>query len=399
MSATTTSARDAQILGPAPSVVRYDDPYRLEFREWLAANVPAEPEPLEYQARMDFRRDWQRRLARDGWAGPSWPARYGGRGAGPLQQFVYYEELALARAPALLNPQGIVLLGQTLMVHGTEEQRERFLPGLLTGDEVWSQGYSEPEAGSDLASLSTRATLDGDAWVVDGRKIWTGFAAVADFCFLLCRTDPDAQRHRGLSLLIVPMNLPGIHVRLIEDLLGYRHFAEVTFEGVRSPRELIVGRPGDGWAVSMTMFQFERADQGFTDHARLLVELDDIAGELRAARAAAGTLPPAAATEARATWAGLWVRCQQLRRMNLRAALQGERGEAIGASGSVAKLFWSELAQDLAALHVRVRGLAGLDPEDRVARHLLDTRSYSIFSGTNEIQRNIIGERLLGLPR
>src|SRR5262245_39350149 len=232
---------------------------------------------------------------------------------------MYYEELALARAPGVLNPHGLLLLGPTLMVHGSDTQKRRFLPALLEGRELWCQGYSEPESGSDLASLQTTARLDGDEWVIDGTKIWTGFSPIADYCFLLCRTDPQATRHRGLSVLIVPMALPGIHVRPIEDVLGYRHFAEVTFDGVRSPRDLIVGEPGEGWGVTMTMFEFERADQGFTDHARLLVHLEDVARELRRARRER-TVSGATAAEARLTWATLWLRCQQLRRMNLRAA-------------------------------------------------------------------------------
>jgi alkylation response protein AidB-like acyl-CoA dehydrogenase len=347
---------------------------------------------------LEYRRTWQRRLALAGWAGPAWPAEYGGRGAGPLQQFMYYEEQALARAPQLMNQPGIILLGQTLMVHGSDELKTRFLPGILTGDDTWCQGFSEPNAGSDLAGLRTRAQLDGDEWVINGQKIWTTFAPYADYCFLLCRTEADSVRHRGLSMLIVPMDLPGITVRPIPQVLGEDEFAEVFFDDVRSPRELMVGAPGEGWTVSMTMFQFERADQGFTDHGRLLVQLHDVAAALRAAEAEE-RLSAGAIAEARIQWASLWVRSQELRRVNLRSAVRAEGGEQIGAAGSVAKLMWSELEQQIAQLKVEVLGTAGLLVDGPAARHLLESLAYTIFSGTSEIQRNIVAERLLGLPR
>jgi len=395
---TATPELDATVLGPELSVVPWSHPYRAEFRGWLSGNVPADAEPFDYRERLEYRRRWQRRLAEDGWAGPSWPEEYGGRGAGPLQQYMYYEELALARAPQLMNQAGIILLGQTLMVHGTPELKARFLPGLLTGDDVWCQGFSEPNAGSDLAALRTRARLEGDEWVIDGSKIWTTFAPYAEFCFALVRTDPAESRHRGLSMLIVPTDLPGVTVRPIAQLLGQEEFAEVFFDGVRSPRDLMVGGPGDGWKVSLTMFQFERADQGFTDHARLLVHMHDIAAALRHAETEAA-LTPAAIARARDTWAELWCRCQQLRRLNLRAAVRAEQGEVIGAAGSVAKLFWSELEQRIAHLSTEVRGAHGILARSPEVIHLLESRAYTIFSGTSEIQRNIVAERLLGLPR
>jgi len=394
----STSLLSHAILGPEVRVVPTDHPYRAEFRGWLADHVTTTPEPLDFEERLEYRRTWQRSLAEAGWAGPSWPEEYGGRGAGPLQQYMYYEELALARAPALMNGPGILLLGPTLMVHGTEDLKQRFLPGLLTGDDVWCQGFSEPNAGSDLAAVRTRARLDGDEWVIDGQKIWTSFGPHADFCFLLCRTDEGSSRHRGLSMLIVPMDLPGITVRPIAQMLGQPEFAEVFFDSVRVPRELIVGEPGQGWQVSMTMFQFERADQGFTDHSRLLVDLHDIAADMRTAELS-GVLPASVHAEARVEWAALWTRCQQLRRLNLRAAVRAEEGEQIGAAGSVAKLFWSELEQRVTELAVAVSGEAAVDLTHPATRDLLAARAVTIFSGTSEIQRNIVGERVLGLPR
>ena len=202
-------------LGPEIGVVADDHVFRLEFREWLADHVPEEPEPLQLDARIAFRREWRRTMFDGGWAGPAWPEEYGGRGAGPLQQFMYYEELALARAPDLVNTPGIVLLGPTLMAHGTDDLKARFLPGILSGEELWCQGFSEPEAGSDLASLRTRAHLDGGEFVIDGQKIWTTFAPFAQFGFVLCRTEPESRRHTGLTLLICAMDQPGVSVQPI----------------------------------------------------------------------------------------------------------------------------------------------------------------------------------------
>ncbi|QEC50616.1 acyl-CoA dehydrogenase [Baekduia soli] len=379
------------------AIVADDDPFRREFRPWLAEHVPG-PEPLDQDAKVALRRAWQRTLSAGGWAGPAWPAEYGGRGAGPLQQFMYYEELALARAPWAANAPGTILLGPTLMVHGTEELRTRFLPAILSGDELFSQGFSEPEAGSDLASLRTRAHRDGDDWVITGQKIWTTWAQYSDWCFVVCRTDPESKRHRGLSMIICPMDQLGVTVRPIEQISGDPEFAEVFFDGARAPAGHVVGEVGQGWAVAMTMLGFERADQGFSDHALLLVHLHDLAAELRAAQRD-GRLGAAEAAEARARHADLWIRCQQLRRFNLSIAVRGEAGETPGDFGSVVNLFWADLEQGIAELGVAVAGARGLALGDHPAHFLMSSRSATIDSGSSEIQRNIIAERTLGLPR
>jgi len=396
MSVRTASPGD--VLGPENKLVAEDHPFRVEFRTWLAEHVPNEPEPKDQDATVAFRREWQRTLHRDGWAGPAWPAEYGGRGAGPIEHFMYYEELAIARAPEIANHPGVTLLGPTLMVHGPDDLKASFLPGILSGDDMWSQGFSEPDAGSDLAAIRTRGRLDGEQWVIDGQKIWTTWAQYADWCAVLCRTEEGEKRHEGLSMLIVPMRQPGIEIRPIVQMSGGQEFSEVFFDGAHADEHMVVGRRGDGWKAAMTMFEYERADQGFTCHARQLVRLADIAEALRTARRD-GVLSPAQAGTARLRLADLWSRALRLRRLNLRAAVDAEGGKRLGAAGSVVKLFWSELEQDIAALGVEVLGAEGLSGDHPWVEHHLASRAASIYSGTSEVQRNIVSERLLGLPR
>jgi alkylation response protein AidB-like acyl-CoA dehydrogenase len=388
----------SRVLGPEISLVPEDDPFRQEFRAWLAAQAPAGPEPLDQDEKVARRRAWQRTLFAGGWAGPAWPSQYGGRGAGPLQQFMYYEELALARAPWAANAPGMVLLGPTMMVHGTDELRTRFLPAILSGEEMFSQGFSEPNAGSDLASLRTSAQRDGGEWVITGQKIWTTWAQYSDWCFVLCRTDLASRRHRGLSMIICPMHQPGVTVRPIEQISGDPEFAEVFFDGARAPAAYVVGAEGEGWTVAMTMLGFERSDPCFSDHARLLVHLHDLAQELRLAEPGQ-LLGDEELRQARRQQADLWIRCQQLRRFNLSVAVRGEAGERVGDFGSVVNLFWADLEQRITELGVAVQGAHGLMLGRHPIHDLLSSRSATIDSGSSEIQRNIIAERILGLPR
>jgi alkylation response protein AidB-like acyl-CoA dehydrogenase len=398
MTMTLAEALPNSVLGPEISLVPEDHPFRREFRAWLAVNSPARPEPLDQDEKFALRREWQRTLYEGGWSGPAWPEEYGGRGAGPLHQFIYYEELALARAPYVANAPGISLLGPTLIQVGSEELKARFLPAILSADEIFCQGFSEPNAGSDMAALRTRARLEGEEWVIDGQKIWTTWAQYSDHCFVLCRTDPGGERHRGLSLLVCPIDQPGVTVRPIEQISGDPEFCEVFFDGARAPASWVVGGVDDGWTTAMILFQFERGDQGFTDHARMLVHLHDIAGALREAMAS-GEIAGAAAEQARLRLAGLWVRCQQLRRFNLRVAVRQEDGEQIGMEGSIVNLFWGELEREIGELGAEVHGARGLLLETEPAHELLAARAGTIHSGTSEIQRNIIAERILGLPR
>ena len=398
MTTSVTTTLDSSILGPEISVAPEDHPFRQEFRGWLAEHSPGVAEPLDQDEKFALRREWQRTLFAGGWAGPAWPQEFGGRGAGPLHQFMYYEELALAHAPYAVNTGGIALLGPTLMEVGSEELKARFLPAILSAEEIYCQGFSEPDAGSDLASLRARARLEGEEWVIDGQKTWTTWAQYSDYCFVLCRTDPDSERHRGMTLLICSMDQPGITVRPITQISGDPEFCEVFFDGATAPASYAVGGVDDGWNTAMILFQFERGDQGFTDHARMLVHLHDVAIELREGLAAKRISAPAAA-EAGRRLAGLWTRCQQLRRFNLRFAVRGEAGESIGMGGSIVNLFWGELEREIGELSSEVHGPRGLLLDTAPGHELLASRAGTIHSGTSEIQRNIIAERMLGLPR
>ena len=386
------------MLGPELVEARYDHPFRLEFGDWLAANVPARSEPTDLDERVAFRRSWHHRLATGGWTGLPWPTEHGGRGADPFIQFMYYEELALARAPEVLNAPGLILLGPTLMAHGSDELKQLFLPGILSGQQMWCQGFSEPEAGSDLAAVRTRAKLTDGAWVITGQKTWTTFGQYADFCFVLARTEQESDRHRGLTMLICAMDQPGVTVRPIEQISGESEFCDVFFDDARTPAAWVLGTPGEGWAVAMTAFGFERGDQGFTDHARLLVRLHDAENALDELHASSA-LSDDRFRAARTALTRCWARCQELRLLNYRGALLARAGHDLGAIGSMTNLVWGELESEVGSLHAEILGRHGLSLDRQETVHRLASRAASIYSGTSEIQRNIVAERLLGLPR
>ncbi|MFF2846082.1 acyl-CoA dehydrogenase family protein [Streptomyces sp. NPDC058001] len=393
----TVTPLDHGVLGPELASTPYDHPFRAELRAWLREHPPAS-EPLDQGEKFACRRSWHRQLAEAGRVGLHWPVEYGGQGADPMTQFMYYEELALARAPEPVNTPGLILLGPTLMAHGSDELKKRFLPGILSGDEMWCQGFSEPNSGSDLASLRTRAEMSGDEWVVNGQKTWTTFGQYADYCFVLCRTEAGSERHRGLTLLICPVRQPGVTVRPIRQISGDEEFCEVFFEDARVPGAWVVGEVGHGWEAAMTLFQFERGDQGYTDHARLLVRLADCERAVDDAEAR-GAVSPERAADARARHLALWVRCQGLRRLNHRGATLAAEGKELGAVGSLTNLVWGELEKDLGTACAEASGAESLLVGRRDTHARLATRAASIYSGTSEIQRNIIAERLLGLPR
>src|SRR3954466_11866063 len=258
-------------LTPSPQ----EQAFRDELRAWLAANHPG-PEPDGDVAGFEFRRAWQRRLHEDGGAGVSWPKEYGGRGATLVEQAIYNEEIARAQAPSTVNVLGLAMGGPTVIAHGTEEQKRRYLEPILSAEEIWCQGFSEPEAGSDLASLKTRAVRDGDEWIINGQKIWTTQAQNADYVFLLARTDPDASKHKGISYLLVPMRQPGVEVRPIVQPDGSAEFNEVFFTDARCPGDNVVGGVNNGWKVAMTTLGFERGTSATTSHRRFEKELDTI---------------------------------------------------------------------------------------------------------------------------
>ena len=378
---TVTSAPAAallghDVLGPELPAVAYHHPFRSELREWLRRH-PVAPEPIEQDARFAHRRAWHRELAADGWVGLHWPVEHGGRGADALTQFMYYEELALAGVPEPANTPGLILLGPTLMVHGSRELNDRFLPGILSGEEVWCQGFSEPDSGSDLASLRTRAELVAGEWVINGQKIWTTFGQYSNYIFVLCRTTPGSQRHHGLTLLICPTDQSGLTIRPIKQISGEEEFCEGFLDDARAPDTWVVGEIGGGWSAAMTLFQFERGDQGYTDHARMLVRLREIEGDLRRSEFA-GSVSPERALAVRSTLRELWVGIQGLRMLNYRGAVLASRGEDLGAVGSVTNLVWGELEKELGSAAAEAAGPAGVRIGRRDTQGRLHSRAASI---------------------
>ena len=368
--------------------------FRAELREWLAGVLPSlSPQPRrdDWSARRRFDTDWQRRLFDAGYAGLSWPRAYGGRDASPSEQLVFLEETTAARAPDVgVNFVGLLHAGPTLIAEATDEQKARHLPAILRGDEVWCQGFSEPAAGSDLAALRTRAVRDGDHYVVSGQKIWCSFAQVGDYGELLVRTDPDAPKHRGISWLVLPMDLPGIEVRPIETVLGSSEFSEVFLDEVRIPVANRVGAENDGWRVTQVTFAFERgtAFTGELVDSRTLV--DDLAGL-------------AGDPHERRELGRLAAELDALFALAKRNVTRVERTGDAGPGALMMKLAYSEWRQRFGELSLRVLGRTGLDLDaaggGRFVEERLRTLALTIAAGTSQIQRNIISERLLGLPR
>jgi alkylation response protein AidB-like acyl-CoA dehydrogenase len=387
-----------------------EERFRLEFRQWLAAHLPpgwGKPGyayPRTYEDWAAVRRDWDRVLYAGGYAGLSWPRAYGGRGATLIEQVIYFEEIARARAPEELNRAAKLLLGPTIIHHGTEEQKRRFLPRILSSDDVWCQGFSEPNAGSDLASLATRAVLDGDALVVNGQKIWTSNATVADWIFMLVRTDATGPKHRGISFLLADMRSPGITIRPIVQMTGSGEFCETFFDNVRVPLANVLGGLNEGWGVAATALSHERGTLAFHRHAMIRVELDELMDLARRLRR--GGRPVIDDPLIRQRLARSHGELELLRWTLYRNLTRQLRGEPAGAEGSIVKLYWSELYQRITELALDILGPASQIADGPLAEEggrwqirFLKSRGDSIHSGTNQIQRNIIGERLLGLPR
>ncbi|MGQ4616883.1 acyl-CoA dehydrogenase family protein [Nocardia sp. R7R-8] len=379
-----------------------DERFAAEVREWLAENLNGEFGALrglggpgrEHEA-FDERLAWDRHLAAAGWTCLGWPAQYGGRAATVRQQVIFHEEYAKADAPARVSHIGEELLGPTLLAFGTQAQKDRFLPGIRNVGELWCQGYSEPGAGSDLAAIATAAHLDGDEWSITGQKIWTSLAHVADWCFVLARTERGSTRHKGLSYLLVPMKQPGIDVRPIIQLTGTSEFDEVFFDNARTAADLVVGEPGDGWRIAMSTLTFERGIATLGQQIRFAREL---AGIEALARRTGAADDPLIADRIDRAWVGLRVlRAHALRTME-GAGVADAAGQA-----SVAKLLWATWHRGLGELAMAVLGARGLvageDDLDEWQRLYLFTRADTIYGGSNEVQRNIIAERVLGLPR
>jgi alkylation response protein AidB-like acyl-CoA dehydrogenase len=379
-----------------------DEGFRALVREWLADHVVGEfaelrgrGGPGDEEVGFDVRVAWERLLGEAGWIGLGWPVEHGGQGATVTQQVIWAEEYTRAQAPARVNHMGENLLAPTLIEYGTPEQCERFLPGIRRGEERWCQGYSEPNAGSDLANVQTRAVLDGDHWVLNGQKVWTSLAHVSHWCFVLARTEPGSQRHRGLTFLLVPMDQPGVEVRPIVQITGGGEFNETFFTDARTEAGLVVGQPGDGWRVAMGLLGFERgistlAQQvGFERELHATIELARHFGKLR---------DPVVRQRLMEAHTGL-----QLLKWN---ALRSMSARGVpGPEASISKLFWGAWHRSLGELMIDIMGPEGLIAQgfpyelSLEQKLFLFTRADTIYGGSDEIQRNVLGERVLGLPK
>ncbi len=367
--------------------------FRDELRAWLAENPPeAKPENAGEQAEFEWRRDWQRRLYDAGWAAPSWPTEYGGRGVTPIESAIYFEEIGRARVPFSANTLGLLLGGPTLMVWGTDEQKERYLPPILSAEEVWCQGFSEPEAGSDLASLKTRAVKDNGSWVVTGQKVWTSGAQFAKWCMLVARTDTEVAKHKGLTYFLMDMEQDAVQVRPLRQITGEAEFNELFIEEARIPDANVVGGVGNGWKVALTTLMNERAGLGFALQIRLRQLLDDVIEQA----AAKGLLEnPLYADQL----AELHVRCETLRLMAWKGLTAAERYGQPGPEGSLVKWLWSDTNQKLTELAVEIVGPEALTAGTDWSYEFLRARGNTIEGGTTEVLKNIVAERVLGLPR
>jgi len=385
--------------------------FRQELRAWLAANVPAEARQLRHlqpqasAADLAFLKAWQKKVYDGGWAGVSWPKEYGGRGASLIERMIFDQEMAAHKAPTLMNVLGLEIVGPTIIVHGTEEQKRSHLSKILSGEEVWSQGFSEPNSGSDLGSLRTRAVDRGDYFVVTGQKTWTSLARYADWCQLLVRTNPDAPKHQGISCLLVDMKSPGITVRPLRTMTGDSEFNEVFLEDVKVPKANLLGEQDQGWRIIITSLMFERQGLGFYFTFAQKRYYDDVLDTARQTRRYGE--PVFSDLHLRQKLAQAYIDCELLKLNNYRALTHLLRGNPPGPEGSIAKLQWAEMNQRLQDLAVEVQGTHGQlsQGEDTAPHHgywqygFLRSRANSIEGGTSEIQRNILAERVLGLPK
>ncbi len=382
----------------------------MELRRWIEHNL--DPELRVYDAMdervaasrevFEKRRVWQSKLYAAGWAGIAWPREYGGRGAGLIEQIIYNEEYARARAPIVPGYLGIGMCGPTLIQYGTEEQKRRYVKRILSGEDIWCQGYSEPNAGSDLAAVQSRAEDKGDYFLLNGQKIWTSAAQYADMMFLLARTDPAAPKHKGISYLLLDMKSKGVEVRPLVTMNGHRHFNEVFFEDVQIPKENLVGPKNEGWKVAMTTLMHERGIAGGAGHRSQVKRLAELAMSVQ--------------IDGRPAWEQSWVRqrlaqfaieSDAIKYTRLRGLTRILKGLPPGPEGSMLKLCGSELGIRIASFATELLGGHALLAEPsatvpdapRWLNRVLSSRQYTIAGGTSEIQRGIIGDRVLGLPR
>jgi alkylation response protein AidB-like acyl-CoA dehydrogenase len=365
--------------------------FRDELRAWLA-NHELPPEPDEEDANYSWRLDFHRLLADDGWAAVHWPREYGGRGATLTQSAIFYEELASSGAPLPANALGILLAGPTIMTWGTPAQKERYLHPILTAEEIWCQGFSEPDAGSDLASLKTRAVRDGDDWLITGQKVWTSEAQLAKRCMLVARTDFESPKHKGLTYFLLDMEQESVQVVPLRQITGGSEFNEVFLDGARVADEDVLGGVGNGWKVALTTLMNERSGIGFSVQVRLRQLLDRVV-VLALER---GLLEDTAVAE---RLGDLHLRVETMRLTALRGLTSIEQYGQPGPEGSLTKWMWSDINQDLTQFAADLLGPSALRVGDRWAYEWLRARGNSIEGGTTEILKNIIAERVLGLPK
>jgi alkylation response protein AidB-like acyl-CoA dehydrogenase len=368
-----------------------EEAFRDELREWLSANHPGR-EPEGDLAGFEFRREWQRQLHESGWAGVSWPQEYGGRGATLVEQAIYNEEFVRAQAPSTANVLGLAMGGPTVIAHGTEEQKRRYLEPILSAQEIWCQGFSEPGSGSDLASVKTRGVRDGDEWVVTGQKVWTTLAHHAKWCMLVARTNPDAPKHQGLTYFLMDMEQDAIQVRPLRQITGEAEFNELFIEEARIPNDNIIGGEGNGWAVAITTLMHERATLAFGLQIAVKRALGELIEEARDSGAAADP-------QVRDRLAQLYIEAEVLRLNAYRGLTAIMRDGVPGPEGSLGKWQWADVNQALTELAMDVRGPRAVLYDETWTFRFLRARANSIEGGTTEILKNIVAERVLGLPR
>jgi alkylation response protein AidB-like acyl-CoA dehydrogenase len=387
-----------------------EERFRQDLREWLNNNLPSGwgtpaftmPKGGE---RLQFLRDWQRKMYEGGYLGLSWPKDYGGGGASMIELAIFNEETARVEAPGPLNVLGLSMAGPTIIVHGTEEQKKRYLRKILNCDEIWCQGFSEPGSGSDVASIRTKAELQGDEFIVNGQKVWTSLAHIADWCMLLVRTDPHAPKHRGISYILVDMKSPGVTVRPLKQMTGESEFNEVFFEDVRVPRANLVGEMNNGWGVALTTLMNERGTASFGTQARFRISYENLVtlAKKSAVNGRSAIQDPAI----RQQLAQHLIDVEILKYNCFRNFTRLLRGGTPGPEGSILKLWWSELNQRMQETAMTLQGPYGQLLRDspwavesgRWQYNFLRSRGNTIEAGTSEIQRNIIAERVLQMPR
>jgi alkylation response protein AidB-like acyl-CoA dehydrogenase len=365
--------------------------FRDDLRAWIGENHPGE-EPEGDEAAFEFRREWQRRLYDAGWAGVSWPKEFGGRGASLVEQAIFGEEMSRAKAPSPANTLGLVMGGPVVIAHGRDDQKERYLKPILSGEEIWCQGFSEPDAGSDLASLKTKAVKSNGEWVVTGQKVWTTYAHKAKWCMLVARTDPDAPKHKGLTYFLLDMEQDAVQVRPLRQITGEAEFNELFFEEARIPDENVVGGVGNGWTVAITTLMHERAGLGAASAAGVRLALEQLKDLARERGVDDDPI-------IRQRFAQLRIESELLRLNSWRGLTQIMKTGVPGPEGSLPKLQWANVNQGLTELAMEIRGEEAPVRESEWTYRFLRARANSIEGGTTEILKNIIAERVLGLPK